>query len=98
MQLLERVAEMGIFKGLHLDYDHREVTNGGIGSLGRVDIASQLSDGHLTINLLQQASGRKSFGGLGVNQLRQRLPVPWMRAVSARADGLLGVVLFAGPA
>ena len=25
MQLLERVAEMGIFKGLHLDYDHREV-------------------------------------------------------------------------
>jgi len=25
MQLLERVADMGIFKGLHLDYDHREV-------------------------------------------------------------------------
>lgn len=25
MQLLERVADMGTFKGLHLDYDHREV-------------------------------------------------------------------------
>ena len=25
MQLLERVADMGQFKGLHLDYDHREV-------------------------------------------------------------------------
>jgi hypothetical protein len=25
MQLLERVADMGLFKGLHLDYDHREV-------------------------------------------------------------------------
>lgn len=25
MQLLERVTELGIFKGLHLDYDHREV-------------------------------------------------------------------------
>jgi hypothetical protein len=25
MQMLERVSHMGVFKGLHLDYDHREV-------------------------------------------------------------------------